>query len=128
MTGRPERILWIDGCAAGTGAVLLLGGAAWLAPWHGLPVELLRGMGAVSAVYTLYAFSLAASSRRSARRVDVLALANLGWSLACLRWAALHAEALTPLGLVHLLGEAGFVAVLGLGEWRGRQRIANAHR
>ncbi|MDZ4701405.1 MAG: hypothetical protein SH809_16960 [Rhodothermales bacterium] len=54
--------------------------------------------------------------------IKVLAVANMAWAPVCLGLAVAFAGSATPFGFAHLAGEAVFVGVLGVIEWRWRLR------
>lgn len=118
-----RHILWLDCIAAAVAGVLVLSFAAWLSEWYALPRELLSFIGAVNIAYACFSFSLAIRVRRSEALIKLLAVANGFWALACLGIAATFAPLMTLPGLCHVLGEAAFVAGLGILEWKWRRQL-----
>ena len=125
LAGWRRHLLWIDGAAGATVGVPVLLVAEWLAGWTGLPLGLVRGMGAANLAYGAYALALASRRRRSLRPVAVLVVANLTWAVLCFRWAALHADTATWLGMAQLVGEGLFVGGLAVVEWRSRRWLVS---
>lgn len=121
--GMIRHIFWLD-CMAAAGAgvaVLLL--APWLSDWYALPSELLSFIGVVNIAYACFSFSLAMRVRRTEALIKLLAVANGCWALVCLGIAAAFAPTMTLPGLCHVLGEAVFVAGLGMLEWKWRRQL-----
>ncbi len=118
-----RHILWLDCMAAAVAGVLVLSFAAWLSEWYALPRELLSFIGAVNIAYSCFSFSLAIRVRRAEALIKLLAVANGLWALACLGIAATFAPLMTLPGLCHVLGEAAFVAGLGMLEWKWRRQL-----
>ena len=127
ITGRGpwlrRYLLWVDGCAAGVAAVLLLVLGPWLQVWYGLPAALLQLIAMVSLGYAAYSLNLARLSRRPAWALVLLVVANALWALLCMRWALLYGPTASLLGVLHLLVEALFVGTLALLEWRWRAHL-----
>lgn len=126
--GMIRHILWLDCMAAAVSGVLVLSFAAWLSDWYALPRELLSFIGAVNIAYACYSFSLAIRPRRRELLIELLALGNGLWALACLGIIATFAQTLTLPGIFHLLGEAVFVGGLGMLEWKWRKHLLVAER
>ena len=122
----PCYLLWIDGAAAATAAVLLFGLGPWLSHWYGLPAELLQLIALVSLGYAAYSLNLARLSRRPAWALVLLVSANALWALLCLRWALQYGATASLLGVLHLLVEALFVGTLAVLEWRWRAHLLAA--
>ncbi|WP_241201266.1 hypothetical protein [Ectopseudomonas toyotomiensis] len=121
--GMIRHILWLDCMAAASAGVVVLLLAPWLSGWYALPGELLSFIGAVNIAYACFSFSLAIRVRRAEALIKLLAVANGFWALACLGIAATFAPVMALPGLCHMLGEAAFVAGLGMLEWKWRRQL-----
>lgn len=120
----PDRLLWIDWTSAAIVGVATLSLCDWLSKYGGLPRHVLLGVGLANLAYAGFALSLCIRPTRSVRLIGVLVAANLAWSLICVGVLFGHRTAVTPLALLHLGGEAVYVAGLALLEWRHRGRLA----
>lgn len=118
-----ERILWVDWIGAAVVGMLTLLFCEWLSAIGGLPLRVLLVVGIANLVYALYSFSLCMLPDRSVRLIEALVLANLTWSLVCIVLLAGNWSMVTGAGIVHLGGEALYVGVLALVEWRNRERL-----
>lgn len=116
-----SRLLWIDGGGGAVVGVIVLGLMTWLSALYRLPLELVRFMGVMNMVYGAYSLALASRRSRPLWAIVVLATANFGWALACVRWSAVYWPTASFLGQIQLLGEALFVGGLALIEWRYRR-------
>lgn len=117
------RLLWIDSLGGLLVGVVVLGLAPWLADLYGLPLRLVRLLGAANLLYGSYSLALATRRRRPLRRIVLLAVANMGWGVVCVALFARHLGDATPLGLAVLALEAVYVGGLGATEWRFRERL-----
>lgn len=124
--GLRRNLLWIDGLAAAVAGVVVLALAGWLSPWYGLPHAFVLFLGWMNLAYATFSLSLARRSERPLRLLVLLAVANLGWGVCCLRWAVVFGQTASLFGLVHLVGEGFFVAGLGCLEWRWRELLRTA--
>lgn len=117
------RLLWLDASAAATGgvAVLLLGG--WLSGLYRLPYALIVFIAVVNLLYAGYSGSLARRRDRSVPWLYALIAGNLAWAATCLVMAWWFAGEASAFAMLHLIGEAIFVAGLAVWEWRWRQRL-----
>jgi hypothetical protein len=91
----------------------------WLAELYRLPGELLLVMGIANLAYAGVSFSMAMLSE--GERVPfmrVIAAANMLWGTGCVALALVWWGDASLFGIVQLLGEAVFVAGLGVLEWR----------
>jgi hypothetical protein len=122
----PRKLLWVDGLAGATAGAAVLLASRWLSDWYRLPLDLLFLIGMANLVYASYSLSLAIRPKRSKRLIVLLIFANLVWAVICLRWAVVFAGTASLLGLVHLVGEALFVAGLAGLEWRLREQLQTA--
>lgn len=121
-----RNILWLDCTAAALAGLVVLSFSTQLSDWYAAPEALLRFIGAVNIAYACYSFSLAARTRRSEISIGLLAWANGAWAVVCLCIAAILAQTLSPLGFIHIVGEAAFVGGLARLEWRRRKQLSMA--
>ena len=115
-----RRILWIDGIAALLAGALLLVAADWLEEWYNIDRETLAFIALVNLAYATYSLSIAMLKERPIVLIVLLVIANLTWSINCLRLAYLFRDTASVFGLTHLVGEAIFVGALAFLEWRYR--------
>ena len=115
-----RRILWIDGIAALLAGALLLVAADWLEAWYNIDRETLSFIALVNLAYATYSLSIAMLKKRPIVLIVLLVIANLTWSINCLRLAYLFRDTASVFGLTHLVGEAIFVGGLAFLEWRYR--------
>lgn len=114
-------------CIAGTlVGVTVIAFSGWLSRVEGLPREVLLFTGAVNLLYASYSFSLVVRAERPMPLIKLLVFANLAWVPVCLGLTAAFSGSATPLGFVHLVGEAIFVGGLALLEWRHRDLLLSA--
>jgi hypothetical protein len=117
------RILWIDGIAALLSGGLLLLAADGLAEWYNIFRETLSFIALVNLAYGTYSISIAMLNKRPLVLIVMLVIANLLWSINCLRLACLFRDTASFFGLTHLVGEAIFVGGLAILEWRYRKLL-----
>lgn len=126
-TRRARAILWLDG-GSGLGAgiaVLLL--HRWLAAIHEVTPGTMLGIGLVNMLYGSYSGTLALVATRRGRlpprvAVNVLVLANLGWTAVCtMLLAKVDGSGLFRL---HVGFEGAYVAALAAAEWRWVRPVA----
>lgn len=119
-------LLWIDYTAGALVGLGTLAFSGWLSALYRLPEGVILGMAAANLTYPIYSFNLARRARRPVRLIELLAVANLAWSMVCLWLIWRFAGTASGLGIAHLALEAGFVGGLGALEWRARHRLADA--
>ncbi len=119
-------LLWIDCVGALVVGGLVLTGYRFLSDWYHVDWRLILFMGLANILYGCYSLSLAIRRHRPLPLIVLLAIANMGWAAICLAllWTQWHVISL--LGVVHLFGEAIYVASLGLMELIFRQRLTTA--
>ena len=115
-----RRILWIDGIAALLAGALLLVAVDWLEEWYNIDRETLAFIALVNLAYATYSLSIAMLKKRPLVLIVLLVIANLTWSINCLRLAYLFRDTASIFGLIHLVGETIFVGGLAFLEWRYR--------
>ena len=118
-----ERILWVDWIGAAVVGMLTLFLCEWLSAVGGLPLRVLLVVGSANLVYAVYSFSLCMLPNRPVRLIEALVLANFTWSLLCIGLLVGNWSRVCVPGILHLGGEALYVGLLGLLEWRHRQRL-----
>lgn len=121
------KLLWFDGSAGAVVGVLVLLFSAWLSRLEGLPQGVLLFTGVANLVYASYSFSLAMRSSRPIVLIKMLAIANMVWAPVCIGLLVAFFGSATPFGFLHLGGEAVFVGILGMIEWRYRHILARAN-
>jgi hypothetical protein len=92
------RLLWIDGSGALVAGVIVLLFAPFLSGLHALPRSLLLATGVANLAYGAFSFTLARRARRPMALVQVLAVANIAWGVACMVTAAIVAADASRLG------------------------------
>ncbi len=120
----PRRLLWIDGLAAASAGLIVLLLRGWLVDWYSLPAEFLLLIGAVNLLYSLYSLPLALLSRRPRLFILFLVIANLTWATLCIVWSIYYAATASVFGMIHLIGEGLFVAILAGLEWHWRDQLS----
>jgi hypothetical protein len=105
-------------------AVLLTSG--WLSDLYALPRQLVIGMGVANISYGSYSLSLVMRRRRPRYLIVCLVMANAAWAVFCLSAAIVFAGTASVFGLVHLYGEALFVASLAAAEWQRRHTLSTS--
>lgn len=121
-----SRLLWMD-CLGGLAAgVVVLVASPLLAQWHQLPLPTILFLGAANLVYGSGSLLLALQSRRPPSLIQALAIANMLWGAVCVLLVVAWWGSISWLGMVHLLGEGAYVALLGGLEWRWRKLLETA--
>lgn len=121
-----KKLLWVDCTAGALVGIVVIAFSGWLSQLEGLPREVLLFTGGVNLLYASYSFSLAVRAERPMPLIKLLVFANLAWVPVCLGLAATFFWSATPLGFMHLVGEAIFVGGLALLEWRQRNLLLTA--
>jgi len=121
---RGDRLLRLDWTGAAVVGVVTLSLHPWLSELGGLPPRALIAVGMVNLAYAAYSLLLWIRPMRPMYPVVVLVGANLAWSAICVGLLVACWALITPLGVLHLGGEAVWVGVLAVLEWRHRQSIA----
>jgi len=115
-----QNLLVVDSAAGASVGVFMLAAHNPLSSWYGLPASLLLSTGLVNLAYAACSGTLARLRSRNTRMVVMMAAANVLWAPVCLLLAWRFRSTASPFGLAALLGEAVFVATLGVLEWRYR--------
>ncbi|MFN0122671.1 MAG: hypothetical protein ACKV2V_19410 [Blastocatellia bacterium] len=122
----PRKLLWIDGLGGLVAGIAVLLASDWLSQWYRLPPGFMFLIGVANLAYGSYSLSLAARARRPKVLILLLVVANLTWTLLCLRWTVIFAGTASWLGLAHLVIEGLYVGGLGCLEWRWREQLRTA--
>lgn len=122
MTDFIRRVLFVDAATcAGTGLFLALL-AAPLAPFLGLPAELLLYAGLALLPIAAFIAWVATRDEISAAGVRLVIVGNAAWVLASL--ALLFAVSPTMLGYAFVIGQALIVAALAEMEYVGLRKVS----
>jgi hypothetical protein len=121
-----RNLLWIDCLGAFLAGAAVLALSGWLSRLEGVPQAILLFTGAVNLLYGSYSFSLAVRTERPRRLLTGLAVANMAWAPVCLGLLVAFAPTATPFAYAHLGGEALYVGVLGMLEYRNRDALLRA--
>lgn len=116
----------MDCIGAALAGVTVIALSGWLSRLEGLPQGVLLFTGAVNLLYGCYSFSLAVRAERPMPLIKLLVVANVTWAFVCLGLVAAFWATATPFAFVHLVGEAVYVAGLGVLEWRNRDVLLTA--
>ncbi len=107
-----------DALAGITAGLLLYFGRALWAPLSGLSIEWFAGLGLVGLGYGLFSGTIALRTAYRPWPIWTLILANAAYALFCLGLLVAKREALSALGVAHLLAEIVFVGGLAFLEAR----------
>jgi hypothetical protein len=117
-----RRVLAIDGITTAAFGIALLAGAALLAPLLGYPETFIRSVGIALLPIAALVTWMASRPAPPAPLVWALIVGNGLWVAESL--VLLTQFALTPLGVAFTLGQAAFVATMGVLEYAGLRRAA----
>ena len=123
MFASKRNILWLD-CIGG-----LIVGVAVLTFFRavgslgGLQTAVVIGMGLANLLYGSYSLFVATRKPRPRRLVEILAYGNMAWLGVCVLVTFLEWDRVTPLGILHVIGEGIYVAGLGIVEWFWRHEL-----
>lgn len=123
-----ERLLLVDWTGAALVGFATISLSDWLSALGGLPRSVLLGVGLANLVYGAFSLFLWRHSARSMGLVVALVMANLVWSVVCLSLLWTYWSIVTPIAVLHLGGEATYVGVLALLEWRFRASLVGNDR
>lgn len=118
-----RQLLWIDGLAALLAGLLQLVAADWLEEWYNISSKTLSFIAVVNLIYASYSLSIALLKKRPRTLIVILVIANLAWSINCLRLAILFHDTASLFGVTYLVGEAILVGGLAYLEWRYRNLL-----
>jgi hypothetical protein len=115
------RLLHLDSFGGLSVGLLLLLLSYWLSSWYALPRGFIVFIALVNIAYGCYSLFLLRMAKRPLRFIALLVIANLAWAVLCVLWVIIFVQTATPLGTIHLLGEALFVGTLAYLEWRNHK-------
>lgn len=118
-----RKLPWIDGVAALLAGVVVLALRGVLTDFYAIPRDMLTFVGVVNVAYSSVGLSLGARTRRPAWHLWLLIGANVAWAIVCIVLVARLGGGASIFGNAHLVGEALFVLVLAVLEWRCRSVI-----
>ena len=121
-----RRLLWIDCSGAAVVGIVVVLLSGWLSELHRLPRDFLLFIGCVNLGYGAYSFSLARRGERPIALIRLLVVANLLWTVLCMRWTWIFFDTASIFGLLHIAGEGVYVGVLAGLEWRWRELLRKA--
>ena len=81
-------------------------------------------MGVANLLYGSYSLFVTTRRGRSKKLIEILAVANVIWLFICISILVCYWQQISIFGLIHVLGEGMYVAVLGLVEWQLRERLS----
>lgn len=127
-----RRALFADAIASAGMGLLLLAAAVPLEPLLGLPVALLRGIGAISFIYAVHVALVARREHLSTRATRLIVFANVVWVFASVGLLLSGWVAPTSFGYAFVIAQAVVVALLAelqfVGLRRGLAPAARLHR
>ena len=124
MTNPNDRILWLDyivGLVVGLAVIML---CRLISDIENLPVSIVGTMGVANLLYGSYSLFVTTRRGRSKKLIEILAVANVIWLFICISILVCYWQQISIFGLIHVLGEGVYVAVLGLVEWQLRERLS----
>lgn len=119
-------ILLVDGVGASLTAVGVGVVLPALQPWFGVPVGVLRVLGAVALGFALFSLGRHFSSTGTAASLRQIAVANLCYCLATATMLVVYRESATTLAYAYFGGEIAIVTVLAWRELRIARQVAGA--
>ena len=125
MIPNKQNILWVDcigGLVVGTAVLVFFRQVALLG---GLPSAIVIGMGVANLAYGSYSLFVTTRKRRAKVLVEYLSVANLSWLIVCVFIVTFNWERVTPLGILHVIGEGIYVAGLGAAEWIWKNELSD---
>jgi hypothetical protein len=124
--GWQRHLLKIDSVGGLIAGVIMLALSGWLSGFHRLPQAGIVAMGIANLGYGTYSGLLHRRRVRPIPLIVLLVLANAAWAVLCWSAAARYAGSASLFGMVHLIGEGGWVAALAVLEWRARDILRMA--
>jgi len=118
--------LFVDAIVTGATGLLLALGAPALAPWLGLPVELLRVAGLSLLPFVAYVATVARATPVRLGHVRAIAIVNVLWVAASVLLVLAGPASLTILGYAFVLGQALVVMAFAEFQWLGARATATA--
>ncbi len=121
-----SRVMWFDAAScAGTGALQLALGAM-LAALTGLPQALLTGTGVFLLAYAAVAAWVASRVPAPRTLIGLIAVGNVGWTVACVGLMLVSVFPLTGWGLFWLGAQALTTLILADLQWAGLRGTRSA--
>ena len=111
--------LLADAVVSGATGLLLAAGAPLLAPWLGLPTELLRGAGLCLLPFVAFVALVARSAPVRPGQVRAVVALNALWVVASVALLLLGPASLTGLGVLCVSAQALVVALFAEFQWMG---------
>jgi len=124
MLRKNINVLHIDGSAGLAVGLVLFALAKWVSELYRLPLTVILFLASANILYGCYALALALSNQRSLMAIKVLSTANSVWVVICVAIVVLYVQTLSPVGFLFIGGEALFVGVLAVYEWKNRFVLA----
>ncbi|MGK0502287.1 MAG: hypothetical protein ACJARF_001048 [Alteromonadaceae bacterium] len=124
MLRKNINVLHIDGSAGLAVGLVLFALAKWVSELYRLPLNVILFLASANILYGCYALALALSNQRSLMAIKVLSTANSVWVVICVAIVVLYVQTLSPVGFLFIGGEALFVGVLAVYEWKNRFVLA----
>lgn len=114
------NVLHVDGSAGLAVGLVLFALAEWVSELYRLPLNIILFLASANILYGCYALALALSNQRSLMAIKVLSIANSVWVVICVAIVVLYVQTASPVGFLFIGGEALFVGVLAVYEWKNR--------
>jgi hypothetical protein len=124
MLRKNINVLHIDGSAGLAVGLVLFALAEWVSELYRLPLNVILFLASANILYGCYALALALSNQRSLMAIKVLSIANSVWVVICVAIVVLYVQTASPVGFLFIGGEALFVGVLAVYEWKNRFVLA----
>lgn len=124
MLRKNINVLHIDGSAGLAVGLVLFALAEWVSELYRLPLNIILFLASANILYGCYALALALSNQRSLMAIKVLSIANSVWVVICVAIVVLYVQTASPVGFLFIGGEALFVGVLAVYEWKNRFVLA----
>ncbi|ALM89719.1 MULTISPECIES: hypothetical protein [Alteromonas] len=121
-------VLYIDGSAGLAVGLALFAFAGWVSELYQLPLNTILFLASANTIYGCYALALALSNKKSLMSIKVLAIANSVWVVVCAAIVILYAHIASPVGVFFICGEALFVGLLAVYEWKNRFLLSKEDR
>ena len=124
MLRKNINVLHIDGSAGLAVGLVLFALAKWVSELYRLPLNVILFLASANILYGCYALALALSNKRSLMAINILSIANSVWVFVCAAIVVLYVQTASPVGFLFIGGEALFVGVLAVYEWKNRFVLA----
>lgn len=124
MSCKNINVLHVDGSAGLAVGLVLFALAEWVSELYRLPLNIILFLASANILYGCYALALALSNQRSLMAIKVLSISNSVWLVICVAIVVLYVQTASPVGFLFIGGEALFVGVLAVYEWKNRFVLA----